>query len=90
MAQHTKIAIIGGAGKMGRWLAGFLARDGKPVIIAGRDSHKLAVVSSQLDVEVAPLKTAAAADIIILSLPIDRIEPVIKEISPRSANQALG
>ena len=30
-----RVAIIGGSGKMGRWFAGFLSRDGKEVVING-------------------------------------------------------
>lgn len=48
-----KLAIIGGSGKMGRWFAGFLLKDGKDVVITGRNERKLLEAKRQLGVEVA-------------------------------------
>ncbi len=78
-----KIAIIGGAGKMGAWLADFLVRDGKQVILSGRDRAKLAAVGECLPVDImSNVEAARAADIIILSVPINNLEPVLQEIGP--------
>jgi len=33
----VKVAIIGGSGGMGRWFASFLLKDGKEVVITGRN-----------------------------------------------------
>ena len=49
-----RIAIIGGAGKMGRWFANFLLKDGKEVVISGRTEKKLLEAKQQLGgIEVA-------------------------------------
>ncbi|GAJ00954.1 unnamed protein product, partial [marine sediment metagenome] len=48
-----KIAIIGGSGKMGRWFARFLVKEGKEVVITGRNQKKLRETGRQLGVKVA-------------------------------------
>jgi len=81
--NQVKIAIIGGSGKMGRWLASFLVKDGKEVIITGRNQRKLLDAKQQLGVEMATNVAAVKkADVILLSVPIDNFEAVIKQICP--------
>ncbi len=78
-----KIAIIGGAGKMGAWLADFLVRDGRQVILSGRDRAKLAAIGDRLPAAImSNVEAARAADIIVLSVPINSLEPVLQEIGP--------
>ena len=78
-----KIAIIGGSGKMGRWFARLLLKDGKEVIITGRNQRKLLEAKRQLSVEIATnVEAAKNADVILISVPIDNFEAVVKEISP--------
>ena len=48
-----RVAIIGGSGMMGRWFANFLLKDGKEVVITGRNERKLSEARQQLGVEVA-------------------------------------
>ena len=78
------IAIIGGAGRMGRWLTGFLGQDGYPVVIADADSRSLREAGQQSGVTVAPDNIAALADVkyILLSVPIEVFEDVVREIGP--------
>lgn len=79
-----KIAIIGGSGKMGRWLAGFLSRDGKEVVISGRNRERLLSVGRELGVTVAADNAEAVrgADYILLSVPIEGFEEVVRQVSP--------
>ncbi len=78
-----KIAIIGGSGKMGRWLANFLLKAGREVIITGRNRRKLLEAKQQLGIEVATnVEAVKRADVILLSVPIDNFEAVIKQICP--------
>ncbi len=83
-SRQTRIAIIGGAGKMGRWFADFLLRDGKRVVISGRNQTKLFEVKRQLGVEVATNNVEALkdADFILVSVPIESFEKVVAEIGP--------
>ena len=77
-----RVAIIGGSGKMGRWLADFLLREGKEVVITGRNEKKLLDAKQQLGVEVATNAEAVKhADVVLVSVPIDNFESVIEEVS---------
>lgn len=87
-----KIAIIGGYGKMGRWFASFLLEDGWEVLLIGRDERKLLKARQELgDVEtISSVEGVKSADLILLSVPIDSFEVVVKELSPHvSANQVV-
>lgn len=78
-----KVAIIGGSGKMGRWFASFLLKDGKEVIITGRNKRKLLEAKQQLGVEVASnVEAVKSADAVLISVPIDNFEEVVKQVSP--------
>ncbi len=79
-----RVAIIGGSGKMGRWFAGFLLKDGKEVIITGRNEKKLLETKEQLGVEVTTSFSAAVknADAVLISVPIDNFEEVVKQLQP--------
>ena len=79
-----RVAIIGGSGKMGRWFASFLLKDGKEVIVTGRNEKKLLEAKEQLGVEVTTNNTEAVkgADVVLLSVPIDSFEEVVKQLQP--------
>jgi len=78
-----RVAIVGGSGKMGQWFASFLLKDGKEVVILGRNATKLREVKQRLGVEVATdLEVVKSADAILLSVPIDSFEEVVKQVSP--------
>lgn len=78
-----KVAIIGGGGRMGRWFADYLLKDGKEVVVSGRTPDKLLEVQRQLGVEVASNVAAVeAADVVLLSVPMESLEAVVAEIAP--------
>ncbi len=79
-----RVAIIGGSGKMGRWFASFLLKDGKEVIITGRNERKLLEAKEQLGVEVTTSFSSAvkSADMVLISVPIDNFEEVVKQLQP--------
>ncbi|MFC1936985.1 prephenate dehydrogenase [Chloroflexota bacterium] len=80
-----RIAIIGGSGKMGRWFARFLLAEGHKVVITGRNRRKLEETGEQLRVEVASNEEAVRlADVVLLSVPIDNFESVVRQISPHT------
>jgi len=81
-----RVAIIGGSGKMGRWLTKFLSKDGHEVIITGRNEAKLLEAKKQLDVETTTDNVGAVgkAEVIIISVPIDNFEGVVKQICPHT------
>ncbi|MBI4286536.1 MAG: prephenate dehydrogenase [Chloroflexi bacterium] len=78
-----KVAIIGGAGKMGRWFARLLLKEGFEVVISGRSQAKLQEAQQQLGVAVASSTEAVAqADVVVLSVPVDSFEAVVAGIAP--------
>jgi prephenate dehydrogenase len=85
-----KVAIIGGYGKMGVWLARFLLKEGKQVVISGRDQGKLREAAERLGVEAASNQDAVkGSDAVILSLPIDKFEQIVSDIAPYTSPQQL-
>jgi prephenate dehydrogenase len=78
-----KISIIGGAGRMGRWLAGFMQKEGHEIIVCDKDNAGLTAVQESLGVAAADsAKAMEEADIILLSVNIDNFEDAVREISP--------
>lgn len=79
-----RIAIVGGYGKMGRWLADFLLKDGKDVILYGRSEDKLLAVGRELGVDTETNLSRAVNDagLIIVSVPIDSFTGVIEQLKP--------
>ena len=79
-----RVAIIGGYGKMGLWFADFLLKDGKEVILAGRNEQKLLAAKQQFrEVEITSNTEAVKkADVIIISVPINNFEMAVSEIAP--------
>jgi prephenate dehydrogenase len=68
---------------MGQWFANFLLNDGKEVVITGRNEKKLLQAKQQLGVEIATNAEAVrVADVILISVPINNFELIIKEIRP--------
>ena len=80
-----KVAIIGGTGKMGRWFASFLLKEGKEVVLIGRSQARLEEARKQLDVPVSTsIETVKPADVILISVPVDHFEEVVKKLSPNT------
>ncbi len=79
-----KVAIIGGSGEMGQWFARFLVKEGKEVVITGRNERKLSAAGEQLGVSITTDNVAAVkdADAILLSVPIDNFEEVAQQVCP--------
>jgi prephenate dehydrogenase len=79
-----RVAIIGGYGKMGRWIANFLLKDSKVVILYGRDREKLLAAGNGLsaDIETNLAQAVNNAGLVIVSVPIDSFTGVIEQLKP--------
>jgi len=79
-----KIAIIGGAGNMGRWLCRFEIEEGVEVIVADKSAENLKKLpgSDLIEKTTDSAEAATKARFIIISVPIDRFEEAVKEIAP--------
>jgi len=87
---NLKIAIIGGSGRMGKWFAHLLKKEGFEVVISGRDKVRLRAAQEELGVQaVSNTDAVRNADVILLSVDIDSFEDVVKEISPRVDSQQI-
>jgi prephenate dehydrogenase len=87
----VRVAIIGGSGKMGRWFANFLLKDGKEVVITGRNQRKLLETKQQLgNVEVATnLEAVKSADAILISVPIANFQDVVEQLHPYTRHEQV-
>lgn len=74
---QRSVAIIGGKGGMGQCLANMFGDLGHAVLIA------------DVDTRLQPAEAAAAADVVVISVPIDKTEAVIRELGPRVRPDAL-
>lgn len=71
------VAIVGGAGKIGRVMARLFGDLGHRVLV------------SDVDTALRPAEAAAAADVAVVSVPIDRTVAVIEAIGPHVRADAL-
>jgi chorismate mutase/prephenate dehydrogenase len=75
--EPRTVAVIGGRGQMGQVLVRMFGDLGHHVLV------------SDLDTELTPTDAATAADVVIVSVPIDATEALIREIGPRVRQDAL-
>ncbi len=75
--EPVTIAIIGGKGGMGRAMARLFGDLGHAVMI------------SDVDTELKPEVAAASADVVVISVPIERTEEVIRAVGPHVRDDAL-
>lgn len=79
----ARVAIIGGYGKLGSWLARFLLGEGLDVTITGRDTNRLHEAGKRLGTKVATNEEATKdAEAVVVSVPISSFEQVISQIAP--------
>ncbi len=71
--HSQRIGVIGGSQGMGKWLMGFLSIHGFQVSFTSHDD------SSQY---ASNIELVAASDVIILAVPISRMEEVLREVYP--------
>ncbi|MCL2615473.1 MAG: prephenate dehydrogenase [Dehalococcoidia bacterium] len=78
------IAVIGGAGKMGMWVARQLLAENMNVVLIDSHAMRLSAASSELKtVGTTDIGIAAKVDIVILAVPISAFEDSIKELSKK-------
>jgi chorismate mutase/prephenate dehydrogenase len=75
--EPVTVAIVGGKGGMGRCMARLFGDLGHAVMIA------------DVDTDLRPAEAAALADVVVVSVPIEVTEEVIREIGPHVREDAL-
>ncbi len=77
-----KIAVVGGAGKMGQLIARFLLAENLEVVLIDNDEGRLSAIRRELKVEgTTDLGAVSLADLIIISVPIATFESIVKKLS---------
>lgn len=75
--KNPVIGIIGGRGRMGNYFSQFFEHNGYKVIISGRQTP------------LTNIELAKKADVVIVSVPIDKTEQVIGEVAPHIKKSGL-
>ncbi len=80
-----KVAIIGGAGRMGKWLVNYFGKGGHEVTISDtrREEAKAAAQSTGSKLARNNVEAAKDAEVIVISTPIDITPKVLTEISSK-------
>jgi prephenate dehydrogenase len=90
MEYQMKIGIIGGAGNMGKWFARYLHKEGMQVVISGRNQEKLRKAGKSLRIPIASnVDVIKQSDVVMISVPPDTLETVVKEIAPHIRQQQI-
>ena len=78
-----RIAIVGGAGKMGRWLARALVAGGQQVTLLDRGEARLEEAGRLVGASVATDPSAVSgAGVLLLAVPINNFEEAVRAIAP--------
>lgn len=88
----ARIAIIGGTGGLGSAIAGRLARAGCSLILGSRQGDKAAEAAVALGNRAAGMSNAhaaAAADVIVITVPFAAQEETLREIAPHVAGKIV-
>jgi len=80
--KARKAAVIGGAGKMGQWFAGFLRDKGFKVVISGSSLDRTVDAAKKLKVKYASSNKEAVsdADLVVVATPISSTPSIISEL----------
>jgi len=91
MTKKEVVAVIGGYGGMGRLFARVFRDEGYDVIISGPTENKGVKVSEELGVAYSSDNVSAAkkADIVLVSVPIEKTLDVIAEVAPHMKKGGL-
>ena len=90
--MSSKIAVIGGTGKLGSALAWRLARAGRDVIIGSRTADSAAKKATELGhglTGMANADAAAAADLVIVTVPFGAQAVTLEDIKPHVAGKIV-
>jgi NADPH-dependent F420 reductase len=97
MAQTYTIGVLGGTGQEGSGLALRLAKAGHTVILGSRDPAKATAVAEQMKAEIASAsvsgasnkEAAAAADIVMLTVPFSAQRATVEEVRDELSGKLL-
>ncbi len=77
--KGLRVLVIGGTGRMGRFIAGFASLQEARVKVAGRSIKKTEKIAKEIGVEPGTILDASESDIVIVSVPVEETERVAVE-----------
>jgi prephenate dehydrogenase len=83
------VAIVGAAGKMGSWFTGYFARRGLNVSAYDINNQKMLKTPTNVKVEESLHDCVNNADLVLVSVPLDRTPQVIKECTKNMKEGAI-
>ncbi|NWK98349.1 NADPH-dependent F420 reductase [Sphingobium lactosutens] len=90
--SNYEIAVIGGTGNLGRAIARRLARKGRSVVIGSRLAASAEAAASELGFGLSGLanaEAAAAARLIIITVPFAAQETTLQDIAPHASGKIV-
>ncbi|MGB9714199.1 MAG: prephenate dehydrogenase/arogenate dehydrogenase family protein [Candidatus Bathyarchaeales archaeon] len=80
-----KIAILGAAGRMGKWFTQYFVEKGHVLTVSGVHQEKLKALAKDYGVKIAKnnLEAVKDADLTLVSVPIGKTAEVLSEITPK-------
>lgn len=81
------VLVVGGAGAMGRWCAAFFKSSGFDVAISSRKDAS--AIAKSMGVQLSMAGDSGDFDVVILSVPLDVMEPAAADVAPRMKPGAL-
>lgn len=86
-----KVAVIGGAGRMGAWFVEYFSSKGFLTVVSDVRIEEARSMASAVGVELAETNIDAVknADLALICVPIDRIPEIISEIAPHMRKEAI-
>jgi len=86
-----KIGIIGGAGRMGQCFSALLARENFEICVSDKNEEEARKIEEELGFRwvKSNAELAKESDIILISLPLNRLEEAVVEIAPFIRNEQI-
>jgi prephenate dehydrogenase len=89
--RPLKVAVIGGAGRMGSWFTRYFVGEGFPTILSDVRLENARSVARTASAELANtnLEAVEDADLVLVCTPIERIGAIIQEVAPHMKKGAV-
>ena len=86
-----KVAVIGGAGRIGAWFVDYFSSKGFPTVISDPRIEETHSVALAVGVEIAEnnIRAVKNADLALICVPIDKIAEVLHEVAPHMKKEAV-
>ncbi|MDQ3852350.1 MAG: prephenate dehydrogenase [Thermoproteota archaeon] len=84
-----QVAIVGAAGKMGTWFAGYFAQRGLNISAYDINQKKILKTSSKVKVQESLLECVHDADLVLVCVPVRKTPQVVKECTKNMKDGAI-